>query len=192
MGYCLLPHHLRKAQQRRAIRLPQEERRATKASRFSDAQKAFILKQGSDRKAGISQATYFYWKRKYDGLLPTEMRQLKQAEDENSKLRKVVADLSLDKEKLQDVISAAPATPSDSSLRKWRDGRARDSFRTCRYCAARPSIWCWRDHSAGKSARRATPMPCGSRPSMAAVTRSGARKASEIVIFTLRTLHLSR
>ncbi len=37
------------------------------------------------------------------------------------------------------------------------------------------------DHSAGKSARRATPMPCGSRPSMAALTRSGARKASEIV-----------
>ena len=77
-------------------------------------------------------------------------------------------------------------------LAEWRDGRARGSFRTCRYCAARPSIWCWRDHLAGKSARRATPMPCGSRPSMAAVTRSGARKASEIVIFTLRTLHLSR
>src|ERR1700680_1878469 len=63
------------------------------------------------RKAGISQATYFYWKRKYDGLLPTEMRRLKQLEDENSKLRKVVADLSLDKEKLQDVISSAPAKP---------------------------------------------------------------------------------
>ena len=52
-----------------------------KASRFSDAQSALILKQGSEgmpvadngRKAGISQATYFYWKRKYDGLLPTEM-----------------------------------------------------------------------------------------------------------------------
>src|ERR1700685_4381816 len=77
-----------------------------KASRFSEAQKAFILKQGADgmpvadicRKAGISQATYFNWKRKYDGLLPTEMRRLKQLEDENSKLRKVVADLSLDKE----------------------------------------------------------------------------------------------
>jgi Transposase len=41
------------------------------------------------RKAGISQATYFYLKRKYDGLLPTEMRRLKQLEDENSKLRKV-------------------------------------------------------------------------------------------------------
>jgi putative transposase len=56
------------------------------------------------RKAGISQATYFNWKRRYDGLLPTEMRRLKQIEDENSKLRKVVADLSLDKEMLQDVI----------------------------------------------------------------------------------------
>jgi putative transposase len=56
------------------------------------------------RKAGISQTTYFNWKKKYDGLLPTEMRRLKQLEDENGKLRKVVADLSLDKEMLQDVI----------------------------------------------------------------------------------------
>ena len=83
-----------------------------KATKFSDVQKAFILRQGSDdvpvadicRKAGISQATYFNWKRKYDGLLPTEMRRLKQLEDENGKLRKVVADLSLDKEMLQDAL----------------------------------------------------------------------------------------
>ena len=83
-----------------------------KASRFSDAQKAFILKQGADgmpvadicRKTGISQATYFNWKKKYDGLLPTEMRRLKQLEDENGKLWKVVADLSLDKEMLQDAL----------------------------------------------------------------------------------------
>ncbi len=83
-----------------------------KASQFSDAQKAFILKQGSDgipvaeicRKAGISQATYFNWKKKYDGLLPDEMRRLKQLEDENGKLRKVVADLSLDKAMLQDAL----------------------------------------------------------------------------------------
>jgi len=83
-----------------------------KASRFSEAQKAFILKQGADgmpvadicRKAGISQATYFNWKKKYDGLLPDEMRRLKQLEDENSKLKKLVADLSLDREMLQDVI----------------------------------------------------------------------------------------
>ena len=83
-----------------------------KASKFSDAQKAFVLKQGVDgvpvadicRKTGISQATYFSWKKKYDGMTPPEMRKVKQLEDENSKLRKLVADLSLDKEMLQDVI----------------------------------------------------------------------------------------
>ncbi len=56
------------------------------------------------RKAGISQATYFNWKKKYDGMTPPEMRRLKQLEDENGKLRKLVADLSLDREMLQDVI----------------------------------------------------------------------------------------
>ena len=45
-----------------------------------------------------------YWKRKYDGLSPTEMRRPKQLEDENAKLRKVVADLSPDKEMLQGVL----------------------------------------------------------------------------------------
>jgi putative transposase len=78
----------------------------------SDAQKAFILKQGQDgvpvaeicRKAEISQATYFNWKKKYDGLLPPEMRRLKQLKDENAKLKKIVEDLTLDREMLQDVI----------------------------------------------------------------------------------------
>ena len=56
------------------------------------------------RKAGISQATYFDCKKKHDGLLPTEMKRLKQLEDENSRLRNLVADLSLDREMLQDVI----------------------------------------------------------------------------------------
>jgi putative transposase len=76
------------------------------------AQKAFILKQGADghpvaeisRKAGISEATSFNWKKKYDGLLPDEMRRLKMLEDENAKLKKLVADLSLDKAMLQDVL----------------------------------------------------------------------------------------
>ena len=89
-----------------------EERNRMKASKFSDAQKAFIIKQGEDgtpvaeicRKAGISQATYFSWKKKYAGLLPTEMKRLKQLEDENARLKKIVADLTLDREMLQDVI----------------------------------------------------------------------------------------
>jgi len=83
-----------------------------KASKFSEAQKAFILKQGGDgvpvadicRKAGISAATYFNWKKRYEGLQPPEMRRLKQLEDENAKLKRIVADLSLDREMLQDVI----------------------------------------------------------------------------------------
>ena len=56
------------------------------------------------RRAGISQTTYCNWKKKYDGLLPTEMTRLKRLEDENGKLRKLVADLSVDKEVLQEVI----------------------------------------------------------------------------------------
>lgn len=84
-----------------------------KASKFSDAQKAFILKQGNDgvpvaeicRKAGISQATYFNWKKKYDGLLPTEMRRLKQLEDENGKLRmRIPIDVAQDSEMISPTI----------------------------------------------------------------------------------------
>lgn len=56
------------------------------------------------RKAGISQATYFNWKKKYAGLMPLEMRRLRELEDENSRLKKIVADLTLDREMLQDVI----------------------------------------------------------------------------------------
>ena len=83
-----------------------------KASRFTDAQKAFVIKQGEEgtpvaeicRKAGIGQAPYFNWKKKYAGLLPSEMRRLRELEDENSRLKKIVADLTLDREMLQDVI----------------------------------------------------------------------------------------
>ena len=78
-----------------------------KASRFTEAQKAFVLKQGEEgtpvaevcRKAGISQATYFNWKKRYGGLLPDEMRRLKALEDENSRLKKIVADLTLDRKR---------------------------------------------------------------------------------------------
>ena len=83
-----------------------------KASRFSEAQKSFVLRQAEEgvpigevcRKAGISQATFYAWKKKYAGLLPDEMRRLKALEDENSRLKKLVAELSLDKEMLQDVV----------------------------------------------------------------------------------------
>jgi putative transposase len=83
-----------------------------KKSRFSEQQMAFILRQAEEgtsvsevcRQAGISEATYYNWRKKYGGLMPSEMKRLRQLDDENHRLKKLVADLSLDKEMLQDVI----------------------------------------------------------------------------------------
>jgi putative transposase len=83
-----------------------------KRSQFSDAQKAFIIRQGEDvtpieevcRKAGISQATYYAWKKKYAGMMPSEMKRMRELEEENSRLKRIVADLSLDRAMLRDVI----------------------------------------------------------------------------------------
>ncbi len=83
-----------------------------KASKFTDTGCAFIVKQGEEgtpvaeicRKAGISQATYFNRKKKYAGLMPSEMKKQRELEDENRRLKKSVADLMLDKEMLQDVV----------------------------------------------------------------------------------------
>ena len=102
-----------------------------KKLRFSEQQIAFILKQAEDgttveevcRKAGISIQTYYRWRSKYGeaclqgsgdaqhrwkagggGLMPSEMKRLKVLEEENVRLKRLVANLSLDKEMLQDVI----------------------------------------------------------------------------------------
>lgn len=83
-----------------------------KKSKFTEEQIAFALRQAQAgtrveevcRKFGISQTTFYNWKRKYGGLGVSELRRLKQLEAENARLKKLVADLSLDKEMLQDVI----------------------------------------------------------------------------------------
>ena len=83
-----------------------------KRSKFSEQQIAFILRQTEEgtsveevcRKAGVSQQTYDRWRKKYGGLMPSEMRRLKQLEEENQRLKRLVADLSLDKEMLQEVV----------------------------------------------------------------------------------------
>ncbi len=80
-----------------------------KRSKFTEAQIAFILKQAEEgvpvaevcRKAGISDATFYGWRKKYAGLMPSEMKRLRQLEEENGKLKKLVADLSLDKAMLR-------------------------------------------------------------------------------------------
>ena len=83
-----------------------------KKSKFTEQQIAFILKQADDgvsvgdtcRKAGISIQTYYRWRQKYGGLMPSEMKRLRQLEEENTRLKRLVANLSLDKEMLQDII----------------------------------------------------------------------------------------
>jgi putative transposase len=83
-----------------------------KKSRFTDEQIAFALKQAETgasvtevcRKMGISEATFYNWKRKFGGLGVSELRRLNQLEEENRRLKRLVADLSLDKEMLQEVV----------------------------------------------------------------------------------------
>lgn len=83
-----------------------------KKSKFTEAQIVFAIKQSETgvsveevcRKLGISQATFYNWKKHYGGLDPSELRRLKQLEEENSQLKKIVAELSLDKQMLQDVL----------------------------------------------------------------------------------------
>jgi putative transposase len=54
---------------------------------------------------GISEKTFFRWKKKYGGLGVSELRRLRQLEEENRQLKRLVADLTLDKQMLQDVLS---------------------------------------------------------------------------------------
>jgi putative transposase len=95
------------------IKILKEEHFAMKKTKFTEEQIAFALKQAETgtsvqevtRKMGISEQTFYNWKKKYGGLGPSELRKLKQLEEENRRLKRMVADLSLDKQMLQDVLS---------------------------------------------------------------------------------------
>ena len=84
-----------------------------KKTRFTEEQIAFALRQAETgtkvtevcRKMGVAEATFYNWKKKYGSLGVSELRRLKQLEEENRQLKKLVADLSLDKQMLQDVIT---------------------------------------------------------------------------------------
>ena len=83
-----------------------------KKTKFTEAQIVFALRQADNgvkveevcRKLGISDATFYNWKKKYGTLGVSELRKLKQLEEENNRLKQIVADLSLDKQMLQDVL----------------------------------------------------------------------------------------
>jgi putative transposase len=84
-----------------------------KTSRFTEEQIVHAIRQAEGgesvieicRRMGISQQTFYTWKRKYLGLNSAELKRIRQLEDENKKLKKLVADLSLDKHMLQEVIA---------------------------------------------------------------------------------------
>ena len=82
-------------------------------SSYTDEQIAFALRQVETgtpvaeviRKLGVSEQTFYRWKKKYGGMLPSDVKKLRQLEEENRQLKKLVADLSLDKHMLQEVLS---------------------------------------------------------------------------------------
>ena len=83
-----------------------------KKTRFTEEQIAFALRQAEAgvapvevcRKLGVSEQTFYRWKKKLAGLGVSEVRRLKQLEDENRRLKQMVADLSLDRAMLQDAL----------------------------------------------------------------------------------------
>jgi putative transposase len=84
-----------------------------KKKRFSAEQIVAILKQAElgipvaelIRQVGVSEQTFYRWKKKYSGLEVDQVRELKQVREENARLKRIVADLTLDKAMLQDVLS---------------------------------------------------------------------------------------
>ena len=100
--------------------------------RFTNEQIAFALRQAENgtlvgeicRKMGVAEATFYRWKKVYAGMGVSEIRRLKQLEEENAKLKRLVADLSLDKTMLQDGLQksgeARPASRGKSGTFRWR------------------------------------------------------------------------
>ena len=84
-----------------------------KGTRHSEEQIIAILKQGEAglttaelcRQHGITEQTYYRWKAKYGGMESGDAKKMKQLEDENKRLKQIVADLSLDKAMLQAVVA---------------------------------------------------------------------------------------
>ena len=80
--------------------------------RFTEEQIGFALRQAESgtsiveicRRMGVAEATFYRWKKQFAGMGVAEIRRLKQLEEENRKLKQLVADLALDKTMLQDVL----------------------------------------------------------------------------------------
>lgn len=107
-----------------------------KRSKFTEAQIAFAIKQSETgirveevcRNLGISEATFYNWKKKYGGLGVSELRKLRQLEEENAQLKKLVADLSLDKQMLQDVLKKLSVASHESHWKQTMMNKSIEAF----------------------------------------------------------------
>lgn len=142
-----------------------------KKKHYTEQQIAFALRQAESgtpvaeivRRMGTAEATFYPCKQKFDGIGVGEVRRLKQLEDENRKLKQLVADLSLDKSMLQDALKSKPRRPRLGVTwwagREWLTGPAR---------GGRVKPWRWAGRRCGtcRSSRRRTRcgVGCGSWP----------------------------
>ncbi len=99
-----------------------------KNSRFTESQIVSILKEADAgakvkeicRRHGISDATYYNWKSKYGGMQASDLKRLKEAEAELSKLKRMYADLSMENDALKDLIEKMYGPPRVRKSRDWR------------------------------------------------------------------------
>ena len=119
-----------------------------KKSHYTEQQIAFALKQAETgtrideicRKMGISDATFYNWKKRYGGIGVSELRRLKQMEEENSRLKQIVADLTLDKQMLQDVLKKSFKAKTVKGISCKFNQRLSGIDNTSLWCCLHPSI----------------------------------------------------
>lgn len=119
-----------------------------KRKRYSVEQIAGILKQAESgmvigelcRHVGISEQTFYRWKKVYGGMLPSEVRELKQLREENARLKRAVADLTFDKVMLQDVVQKSAEARGSASGRAISDEPLAGQPASGRLCGAVLSI----------------------------------------------------
>ncbi|MFH7109549.1 IS3 family transposase [Achromobacter xylosoxidans] len=135
-----------------------------KRSRFTEEQITYALRLADSgtpvvdvcRQLGVSEATFYTWKKKYADFGVSELRKLKQLEDENARLRRIVADLTLDKQILQEVgAKKSLKAAKRRELAAWIHERFQISVqRACALALLQRSTWYAKSHARDQSALR--------------------------------------